>query len=45
MTSRETVSLRIDPKVWDAARIAAIKNKLTVGKLVEKALKRQLKMR
>ncbi|NQU78226.1 hypothetical protein HQ545_00495 [Candidatus Woesearchaeota archaeon] len=45
MANRETVSVRLDPKLWEAARIAAIKKKVSVGKLVEKALKRELRLK
>jgi predicted HicB family RNase H-like nuclease len=39
---RETTSIRIDRELWYAARIYALKQRVTVGELVENLLKREL---
>lgn len=40
---RKTVSIRIDPKLWKDARKYAIDNDLTIGKLLEKILRKEIK--
>lgn len=40
---RVVTSIRIDPEIWREARVYAIKNGLTVGVLVEKLLKKEIK--
>jgi predicted HicB family RNase H-like nuclease len=43
MTNKETVSIRIDPKLWKEAKIFAIKSNVKISHLVEKALKKEIK--
>jgi len=40
--TKETVSIRINPKVWKEARLYAVKSNLKVGELVESALKEKI---
>jgi predicted HicB family RNase H-like nuclease len=40
---RESTSLKIRPKVWKEAKIAAIKNDMELSELVEEAIERYLK--
>jgi len=39
MTKRETVSIRVEPELWKEAKIHAVKNDMSIGEVVEKALK------
>ena len=41
--TKKPVTIRIDETVWKEAKIRAIKENLTIGELVERALKRDLK--
>lgn len=38
--TKKPVTIRIDSDTWKQAKIRAIKENLTIGELVEKALKR-----
>ena len=40
---RKTVSMRIDPEVWKEAKKQAIDNDLSIGKFVEKILRKEIK--
>jgi predicted HicB family RNase H-like nuclease len=37
-------SLRVNPELWKLAKIEAIKQGITLGELVDKSLKRELKL-
>jgi len=41
--TRKTVSIRVDPDVWKESKILAVKSNLSIGELVEDALKNKLK--
>jgi predicted HicB family RNase H-like nuclease len=43
MTDKETVSIRIDPKLWKEAKIYAVKSNVKISQLVEEALKKEIK--
>ena len=39
---RKPTSIKIDPKLWEEAKIAAIKQKMLLSELVERAVKKEL---
>jgi|TARA_Y100000034_G_C6886757_1_gene407238 predicted HicB family RNase H-like nuclease len=43
MTKKETISIRLDPKLWKMSKMRALEADLKVGQFVEKALQKQLK--
>lgn len=40
---RVTVSLKIDPDVWQQAKLYAVSRKITLGQLVENTLLREMR--
>lgn len=38
-TVRETVSIRIIPELWKEAKIYAVRNDMSIGEVVEKAIR------
>ncbi|VVC00600.1 Uncharacterised protein [uncultured archaeon] len=40
--TKETVSIRVDPKIWKEARLFAVKSNLKVGEFVESAIKEKI---
>ncbi|HUV03423.1 MAG TPA: hypothetical protein VMW67_08340 [Desulfobacteria bacterium] len=41
-TERKATSIKIDPKLWKAAKIEAIERGIELSELVEKALRKEL---
>ena len=39
---RKPTSIKIDPKLWEEAKIAAIKQKMLLSELVERAVRKEL---
>jgi predicted HicB family RNase H-like nuclease len=39
---RKPTSIKIDPKLWEEAKIEAIKQKMLLSELVERAVKKEL---
>jgi predicted HicB family RNase H-like nuclease len=39
---RKSTSIKIDPKLWEEAKIAAIKQKMLLSELVEQAIRKEL---
>ena len=39
---RKPTSIKIDPTLWEEAKIAAIKQKMLLSELVERAVKKEL---
>ena len=42
-TERKATSIKIDPKLWKAAKIEAIERGIELSELVEKALRKEMK--
>ena len=40
--TKETVSIRVDPKIWKEAKLFAVKSNLKVGEMVEAAIKEKI---
>lgn len=40
---KEATSIKVDPELWKAAKIEAIKRDMELGELVEASLKKELK--
>lgn len=45
MVEKKKTSIKINPKLWKLAKIEAIKRDVELSELVEKALKRELKVK
>jgi predicted HicB family RNase H-like nuclease len=39
---RKPTSIKVDPKLWEETKIAAIKQKMLLSELVEQAIKKEL---
>ena len=39
---KKTISIRVDPELWQKARVYAVKNKIRISDFVEQAIKKQL---
>ena len=42
---RKSTSIKIDPNLWQEVRIEAIKRKMQLSELVEKALRKEIKIK
>lgn len=42
-SKRETTSIRIDPELWHKAKIYALQNRMSIGKLVEDLIEKELR--
>ena len=41
-SGRETISIRLDPKLWKEAKIYAIQHDIKIANLIENALKKEM---